>query len=486
MIKKWGRKFYRSALPIIILILGCTMNQNRVTTHSAEALTFYQQGVKDYYNNYLNRAFDHFTRAIQIDSCFAMACCRLSMTCHNLGDAPTAQRFMKRAKTYITSVTLQEKLLISICEAELSGDSKGRTVLLRQFYQKFPADMECRLLLAADCNQRHLYNQAEAYLLEIVKVDPENLPANKLLADTYSKFNQFDRAKKHIQVCLAAEPDDADAIVAMAKLYQQQGEYDKAQQAYYSAIEILPYFQKAHLQLGDFYLEISQFEKALQQFHLAYELLPSTVANRSIEYARIAEVYMLMGRLEKSTRSAFRSLDLDNRNIKSLAVLGKVHLLGDEIAEACGIAEKMKSIIGQSGEDASVPAAEFYDLLGEIACKKGDWDGALESFRLAWQNSPHENATEYQMKLAHTYLRVGDYRQAKHHCSQIILRNPNHALSHFILAQAYDGLKNHDASEQEFFEFISLSEATNRYANELDFAQKRILLVNRKNFAVRR
>jgi len=486
MMNHWGRRINRSAQLIVILLLGCTMNQNRVTTQSAEALTFYQQGVKDYYNNYLNRAYEHFSKAIHIDSCFALAYCRLSMTCQKMGDASQAQRFMGRAKAFMPSVTPQERLFIAICETELSGDGRRRTVLLRQFSQKFPADLESRLILAADCTQRHLYNQAEAHLLEIIKVDPDYLPANKLLAETYSKFNQFDRAKKHIQVCLAAEPEDADAMVALADIYRLQGEYEKAQHAYYSAIEIVPSFQRAHLHLGELYLETGQLEKALQQFHLAYELLPSTPANRSSEFARIAETYLLMGRLGKATQSAFRSLDLDNRNIKAWAVLGKVHVQDDEIPEAIEIAEKMKSIIGQAEENATIPTSAFYELLGEIACKQKDWDGALESFRLAWQNSPYDKATEYQMKLADTYLHVGDYLQAKHHSSQIIQRNPCHALSHFILAQAHDGLKNSDASGKEFDTFISLSEATVRYSNEVDFAQKRMLLANRKNIAVTR
>lgn len=486
MTKKWGQTMCVHALLSVTILLSCTMNQNRVTTQSAEALTYYQQGVKDYYNNYLQRAVQHFSKAIQVDSTFALAYCRLSMTYHDLGDLTSAEKHMTSAKKLKSQITKKEKFFITICENKLLGNFQRRTVLLKEFFEKYPDDRECRLLIAEDCNARHLYNQAEAHLIDLLRIDPENLPANKLLALTYSKFNQFEKAERHIRACFAVEPNDADAIVLFGDMFRFQGKYESAQQEYYRAIELLPNFHEAHLHLGELYLETGKFEKALQQFHLAYELLPCSPNARSIEYAKIAEVHFMTGRLNKASESALRSLSLNEDNIKALAILGKMHLIENKISDAMSLADKIQAIIKQGKSNQLFPDGELYDLMGEIACKENDWKTAIESYRLAWQHSSEENGIRFQIQLAENFLRIGDYRQAKHFCDNVIRRNPNLARSHFFLAQVHEGLENFAAAEMEYRIFISLASETNLFIDELKIAQKRIHFVNTRNFAVNR
>lgn len=486
MLKKWGQLFYVHVMLSVSVLLSCTMNQNRVTTQSAEALTFYQQGVKDYYNHYFQRAVRHFSRAIQIDSSFALAHCRLGISFLKLGDRSAAEKHLLRANQYFSSVTNKEKLFIKICRFELQGDFQNRTVLLRECVRKYARDPECHLLLAEDCSRRYLHNQAEACLGEVLRLDPENLPAHKLLAYTYSKFNQFEKAKIHIQKCLKIDSNDADALVTMGDIYRLNGDYENAQQSYYRAIEILPNFQRAHLKLGELYLETFQWEKSLQQLHLAYELLPFTLSNRAEQYARIAEVYLLMDRIENAERSAVRALDLNNENVRALAVQGKIHLEKSEIDAARKCADQIKEIIEVEKRLHLFSDAAFYDLLGEIAYREQNWQKAIEGFQLAWQHSPEELAMHYQSKLAENYLRIGNFQRVKYMCDLMLCRNPGFPFAHFILARVLEHSENFASAHDEYRKFISLAAGTNRYSDELKYAQKKLLAVDRGNFAVAR
>jgi serine/threonine protein kinase len=95
-----------------------------VTTNSPEAYIYYILGKENYDTYHFPKAIDHFTKAVILDSTFAMAHIYLA----KLGAYKGTDTHLKMVKKYRSKVTQKEQFLLDFWYAYLKGDDVSKSV----------------------------------------------------------------------------------------------------------------------------------------------------------------------------------------------------------------------------------------------------------------------------------------------------------------------------------------------------------------------
>jgi len=82
--------------------------------------------------------------------------------------------------------------------------------------------------------------QAECFLREIVKEQPENAAVLHLLGIVYAQLGDFDVSVHHLLISLKVNPQNADAYLALGHAYASKGQLDEANNCFQKALQINP------------------------------------------------------------------------------------------------------------------------------------------------------------------------------------------------------------------------------------------------------
>ena len=103
------------------------------------------------------------------------------------------------------------------------------------------------------------YDKAEAAYLQVLQMDPKNVPALANLAAIQAEAELFDRADANIKQALALDPEDAYSLYVLGILRFRQAKYDEALDALSHAAKLDP--QNADVQN---YLGLALSEKGMR------------------------------------------------------------------------------------------------------------------------------------------------------------------------------------------------------------------------------
>src|SRR5215469_15156288 len=196
-----------------------------VTTSSAEAQKYYDQGLAYLHSYVWIEAARSFNQALRLDPKMAMACVGLSRTYSGLADPKAAREALRKAQALAPSVEEWERHRIQLRAQQLEAiddiDNKAKLEAYRKAVDtelaKRPDDIELLLIrgnaeegFASGRGQRGLPT-AVAFYDQVAKLQPDNPAAQHYLVHTYEAIGMPEEAVKHGEVYARVTPNIAHA-----------------------------------------------------------------------------------------------------------------------------------------------------------------------------------------------------------------------------------------------------------------------------------
>jgi tetratricopeptide (TPR) repeat protein len=107
-------------------------------------------------------------------------------------------------------------------------------------------------------------SQAEPLLLQMIQMDPKEVPNYVLLAQLYEDAGDYERAEGTLQKAREARPNDPAVYANLAAYYDRQGQFDKLVEALNQRIAQEPNNPEAHYTLATYY-----FNKGSRDFSIS-------------------------------------------------------------------------------------------------------------------------------------------------------------------------------------------------------------------------
>src|SRR5713101_5916465 len=185
-----------------------------VTTFSAEAQAFYNQGLAYLYSYVWIEAARSCNQALRSDPKLALAYICLSRGYSGLEDQGAAQSALENAQSLAANLSERERLRVSLRATQLqairdilnSGEHQAYKTAIDAALVKYPDDSELWLLrgnaeepTAAGRGQRGLVG-AVAYYQAVLAISPDNPAAEHYLVHAYESIEHPEEALKHGEI----------------------------------------------------------------------------------------------------------------------------------------------------------------------------------------------------------------------------------------------------------------------------------------------
>ncbi len=112
------------------------------------------------------------------------------------------------------------------------------------------------------------------YLLDLIKIYPDNLELLSLLANTFSEVGQMDAAEQTAQTALELLPEDSTMHLLLGRIQRMKGQLDQSVYHLNEAIRQTPLRVDAYLELGRSHQERREHLQALKIYRQATEVAP--------------------------------------------------------------------------------------------------------------------------------------------------------------------------------------------------------------------
>jgi serine/threonine protein kinase/tetratricopeptide (TPR) repeat protein len=214
-----------------------------VTTSSLEAYQEYLRGREAYEKLYSTDAYRALSRAVGLDSTFAMAQLYLAKTCSSLRMMTERRQAYRRALALSSRTTEREQLLIRKDYAQyMEGDQAASFVFLQELIRKYPREKHAYMDLALVHQREGHLREAIHALEQALALDPEYAEALNVLAYAHASLGEYDQALTYINKYVSLRPGDANPLDSLAETYFLMHRLDDAVANYQAALALRPDF----------------------------------------------------------------------------------------------------------------------------------------------------------------------------------------------------------------------------------------------------
>jgi serine/threonine protein kinase/tetratricopeptide (TPR) repeat protein len=387
-----------------------------VTTTSPEAYRYYIEGV-DYLNKaYMLEAEESLSKAIAIDSTFAMAYLRLAVAMVGSGKAE-GLLVIDKAVQYADHVTKREQLFIRGLKALWTNDVDRGIDSMRQIVAQYPDDKEAYFWLGAIYYGQRDFPNAIPMLMKAVEIDPAYKFPYNMLAYSYDEMGDLEKSIWAIDKYISLAPNEANPYDTRGELYGRAGRIDEAIYSYEKALEMKPDFSPSLQALGKLWLFKGDSEKARYYFG---ELASSGErVNRVQGLTLMALIPLYRGQFEAALKAIDSAIAADTTggpaNLTTSALYRfKAIVLRDkgDIDGALHEVEAANELIGRLAPQLPLG---YEDLYGYILVLKGETEEAEEvagKFREAILSSNQSRMTDYWRLMAQIEHSKGNVEKA--------------------------------------------------------------------------
>jgi eukaryotic-like serine/threonine-protein kinase len=268
-----------------------------VTTHSPEAYRYYLEGF-DFTNKVeYPEAEKSFTKAIEIDSTFAMAYFWLVLDKSASGGLD--KELLDKAIKYSDKVSQKERFYIKYLEALESGNNSQAIKELQRIVERYPDEKGAfNFLGGIYCFTLGQYKQGITALQKAIEIDPlSKLPYNSL-AYAYNSIGDFEKSLWAINKYISLAPDEPNPYDSRADLYAWNGKLDQAIESYRKALQTKPDFYPSLAKLGFMYLLKREYAQAENCFKAVSA--GNDKASRSMGRTTLALIPLYQGKFDKA------------------------------------------------------------------------------------------------------------------------------------------------------------------------------------------
>ena len=178
-----------------------------------------------------------------------------------------------------------------------AGDMERAAELLAQS-QTEPA--QSKLIEGLIEYRRGRFAEARVLFEEVLKLNPDVVPAITALGRLELLDHNDSRAIKLLERALSANPSDAESTYQLGVLYDRTGHPDQGIKLLRRAITLRANYPDPHYHLGRIAVDRKDYKTALSELELARRLLPDQEAIRLL----LARTYQALGR-EADAKSEF-------------------------------------------------------------------------------------------------------------------------------------------------------------------------------------
>ncbi|MCK4856940.1 MAG: tetratricopeptide repeat protein, partial [candidate division Zixibacteria bacterium] len=246
-------------LLLVILSLVFALKDDReVTTSSALAYSYYQEGIVLYEQLYFREACGYFEKAVREDSNFVMALCRLSGCYHQLGFRDKGKEAWERAYSLKEQVSDREQLLLDLWQAGDGADTAATRQLAEEYLERYPDYRDGYSTLAGLEARIDNYEAAIEYYLEALAVDPGFAMAHNMLGYFNYYLGRYDDALAHLEEYSRLAPNQANPHDSRGEILHAIGRYNEAIAEFRKAFNVNPDFAYAVEHMADSYLALGK------------------------------------------------------------------------------------------------------------------------------------------------------------------------------------------------------------------------------------
>jgi len=489
-----------------------------VTTHSPEAYRYYLEGV-DYIDKwYYPEAEKSLTKAIEIDSTFAMAYYRLA----SLKEGEELKRLTAKAVKYSDKASQREKYQIKSWAAYVSRNYSESIKGLKKVIERYPDEKEAFYLLGMIYFLNlHELEKAVHYLNQAIQIDPLYKLAYNMLAYTYNEMGDFEKSIWAINKYIELAPDEPNPYDSRADLYAWNGKLDQAIESYKNALEIKPDFMNTQYKLGNMYLLKKDYARAEScyealsssnnkllrsggridlflvplyqgKFEEALKVLDDGIAadrmerveGEMISYKHFSKAYLYEE--QKRMVLALNETEIGMKIYKKAKpddpVYGRdgyAYLLAKsgKIAEAEELSRALKKDIEEKNPKLM---SSYWWTLGEIELVKGDTNMALSYLERVYKDSPTPSF-DLRYQLAEIYLKKGRLDEAVAQLEKALSRydndrvwTPTAVKAYYLLGLAYEKSGWNKKAIEKYEEFLDIWKNADPGIKEVADAKERL------------
>ena len=146
---------------------------------------------------------------------------------------------------------------------------------LEKAVQLYPNFLEAQFLLGMVYMDEHRWEQAEAALRQVLRVNAKVVPAYIALGEAYRRQKKYKEAERELVAGLKLDDKSVQGHFTLGRVYYEVGDIQKAGPQVGTALRLDPKLAEGHLLAGNILLKAKQAENALAEFQAYLVLAPA-------------------------------------------------------------------------------------------------------------------------------------------------------------------------------------------------------------------
>ncbi len=470
----------------VTLRTGIGELHEKVSTHSPEAQSFYDQGLSYLHSYVWIEAARSFHQALRLDPNLAMAYLGLTDAFIGLHDVSTARATFERARALQKGMSERERTWLSIRESELefledSENPNGYAAYRKSINDALKANPNDPWLWIqrglADEGSPFTHGQAGgvdalAFYRTALALAPRNLAAHHYCAHAYENMGRSKDALEESTLYARMAPAiphahhmHGHALLRAGRTEEAIGEFLKTkelEESYYRSEKIPARYDWHHAHnltlLAMSYQSLGQMKSAEALFH---ETFSSPAYTDFLEYNRKCWPEFLLSR-ERFQEALLAAREL-TRSEWPLARLAGHTLAGQALLGMGSISEAQEELTMAERETERLPPRAVAALPYPVALRAdillqqqnpAEGEPLATDVAKSIQGMPGPDAwmaAELELEsIAQSARNAGDWKLAGFMAQQMILHNPNYAGGHFAYGLAAEHAGNSAEARQAF------------------------------------
>jgi tetratricopeptide (TPR) repeat protein len=237
-----------------------------ITTSSPKAREFYQKGMADYENLYLERCNEDWRAAVKEDPNLAMAWAWIAF---NSGNPEEVNAARAKAKALAPKLTPGEQLMVNWIVNVQEGDFIAGISAMNDMLEMYPKDKRLLYLAGNWLMGENGDDQAQRMMEKALTIDKNYPAALNDLAYLDARNRRFAKAFAAMDRYVALLPREPNPQDSYGELLRMAGNFEGSLEHYRAALKIDPDFVTSQLGLGDTYALMGNQEQARIEYERA-------------------------------------------------------------------------------------------------------------------------------------------------------------------------------------------------------------------------
>jgi tetratricopeptide (TPR) repeat protein len=441
-----------------------------VSTRSAEAQAFYDQGLAYLHDYVWIEAARSFNQALRIDPKLAIAYAGLSYAYTELNAPAVAEHAFAQARALERGASGHDRGHIAVRAAQIAAEHARRDPARLSAYRKAidealaanPQDVELWLLRGiaespdpADRGQGSTASSVTFYE-RALKLAPNHFAAHHYLTHAYENTNQIDKALEHGAAFAALAPEvpharhmHGHALRRVGRTEEAIAEFlaaDRLEQDYFRTEKLAPehdwHYQHNLDLLAASYQYLGQMKQAEVRLKASFAL-PTALLVQEVNKREWPVFLLARGRIDESLAAAGTLAGHPSPVVSAIGHVeaGEALLTAGRFAQAADESNAALAALRRATEGQNLVAPALKQLQGEFFLRTGQGqkgrtmlDQVAREVRARPGPDNWSEALFTLEAIARAAREVGDWELARTLARQLFEHDPSYAGTHFALA----------------------------------------------------